>query len=101
MHLLDRPLDTPVLAKVAAMSVSSLNRHFRSVTAMSPLEYHKQIRLQEARRLLLVGASDVAGVGYTVGYSSASQFSREYRRLFGEPPGRDAERMRREAVPAE
>ena len=89
------------LAKVATMSVSSLNRHFRSVTAMSPLEYHKRIRLQEARRLLLVGASDVAGVGYAVGYSSASQFSREYRRLFGEPPGRDAERMRQDAVAAE
>jgi len=83
------------------MSVPSLNRHFRAVTAMSPLKYHKQIRLQEARRLLLVGASDVAGVGYTVGYSSAWQLNRELRRLFGEPPGRDAERMRREPVPAE
>ncbi len=85
------------VAKVTAMSVSSLNRHFRAVTGMSPLEYHKCIRLQEARRLLLAEGTDVAGVGYSVGYSSTSQFTREYRRLFGEPPGRDAERIRRAA----
>jgi AraC-like DNA-binding protein len=88
------------LARVATMSVSSLNRHFRAVTAMSPLEYQKQIRLQEARRRLLVGADDVTGVGYAVGYRSVSQFTREYRRQFGEPPGRDAERLRSEGLAA-
>lgn len=82
------------LAEIASMSVASLNRHFRSVTAMSPLEYQKRIRLQEARRLLYTSQADVAGVGYAVGYGSASQFTREYRRLFGESPGRDAERLR-------
>ena len=82
------------LAKVAGMSVPSLNRHFRAITAMSPLEYQKQIRLQEARRLLVASETDVAGVGHTVGYGSVSQFTREYRRLFGEPPGRDAARLR-------
>ncbi len=82
------------LAKIAGMSVPSLNRHFRAITAMSPLEYQKQIRLQEARRLLLTSDTDVAGAGHTVGYGSVSQFTREYRRLFGEPPGRDAARLR-------
>lgn len=82
------------LAKIASMSVASLNRHFRTITAMSPLEYQKRVRLQEARRLLYASERDVAGVGYEVGYGSASQFSREYRRLFGDSPGRDAERLR-------
>lgn len=85
-----------LLAEVAGMSVSSLNRHFRAVTAMSPLEYQKQIRLQEARRLLLTRETDVAGVGYAVGYGSAAQFNREYRRLFGDSPGQDAKRLRRD-----
>lgn len=86
--------DAEHVAHLAAMSVSSLNRHFRAVTGMSPLEYHKQIRLQEARRALLVGEDDVASVGHAVGYNSVSQFTREYRRVFGAPPGRDAERLR-------
>jgi len=85
------------LAKVAGMSVSSLNRHFRLMTAMSPLAYQKRLRLQEARRLLLTRQLDVAGVGGAVGYGSVSQFTREYRWLIGEPPGRDADRLRREA----
>lgn len=86
------------LAEIAGMSVASLNRHFRTITAMSPLEYQKRVRLQEARRLLYASETDVAGVGYAVGYGSASQFSREYRRLFGESPGRDAERLRSAAL---
>ena len=81
-----------VLAGIAGMSVSSMNRHFRQVTALSPLEYQKRIRLQEARRLLITRSTDVAGAGYVVGYSSATQFNREYRRLFGLPPGRDTGR---------
>jgi AraC-like DNA-binding protein len=82
------------LAQLAAMSVSSLHRHFRAVTAMSPLQYQKQIRLQEARARLLTDSEDVAAVGLSVGYGSPSQFSREYCRLFGFPPGRDAARQR-------
>jgi len=82
------------LARVAAMSESSFHRHFRAVTAMTPIQFQKQIRLQEARARLLVDADDVAAVGYAVGYDSASQFSREYSRMFGAPPGRDAARLR-------
>jgi AraC-like DNA-binding protein len=82
------------LAAVAAMSVSSFHRHFRAVTAMTPIQYQKQIRLQEARARLLADADDVAAVGYAVGYDSPSQFSREYSRLFGAPPGRDVARLR-------
>ena len=81
-------------ARVARMSVSSFHRHFRAVTAMTPLQYQKQIRLQQARFRLLVAPDDIAGVGQAVGYESPSQFSREYRRLFGEAPGRDALRLR-------
>jgi AraC-like DNA-binding protein len=87
-------LRTEELARLAAMSVSSFHRHFRAVTTMSPLQYQKQIRLQEARSQLLTTSKDVASVGLSVGYDSASQFSREYSRLFGMPPGRDAQRLR-------
>jgi transcriptional regulator GlxA family with amidase domain len=66
---------------------------FRHVTNMSPLQYQKQIRLQEARRLLNTGSSDAASVAFEVGYESLSQFSREYRRLFGQPPIRDMDRL--------
>jgi AraC-like DNA-binding protein len=82
------------LAALATMSVSSFHRHFRAVTAMTPIQYQKQIRLQEARSRLLAEADDVAAVGFAVGYDSPSQFSREYSRLFGAPPGRDAARLR-------
>ena len=84
-------------ARVAGMSVTSFHRHFRAVTAMSPLQYQKQIRLQEARARLIAAPHDVAAVGFEVGYESASQFSREYRRVFGLPPGQDAARLH--AVP--
>jgi AraC-like DNA-binding protein len=66
-----------------------------AVTAMSPIQFQKQIRLQEARLLLIADPSDVSGVAYAVGYESPSQFSREYRKTFGAPPGRDAARLRR------
>jgi len=82
------------LADLAAMSPSSFHRHFRAVTSMSPLQYQKQIRLQEARARLLAQSHDVAAVGYSVGYDSPSQFSREYSRLFGAPPARDVARLR-------
>lgn len=78
------------VARVAAMSVTSLHRHFRAITTMTPLQFQKLIRLHEARSRLLAEPGDVAAVGFAVGYESASQFSREYRRLFGLPPGRHA-----------
>ena len=85
------------LAGLATMSVSSFHRHFRAVTAMTPIQFQKQIRLQEARSRLLADAADVAAVGFAVGYDSASQFSREYSRMFGAPPGRDVARLRQVA----
>ena len=82
------------LANVAAMSPSALYAHFKTVTAMSPLQYQKQLRLQEARQLMLGGGRDAARAAYEVGYESPSQFSREYRRLFGNPPARDIARLK-------
>jgi len=89
-----RAISVEELAGLAAMSVSSFHRHFRAVTAMTPIQFQKQIRLQEARSKLLADADDVAAVGYAVGYDSPSQFSREYSRMFGAPPGRDVARLR-------
>jgi len=88
------PISIPKLADMVAMSESSFHRHFRGATTMSPLQYQKLIRLQEARARLMADASDVAAIGYSVGYDSPSQFSREYSRLFGAPPGRDKQRLR-------
>jgi AraC-like DNA-binding protein len=81
------PLRISDLAALAGMSPSAFHRHFRAVTAMSPLQFQKRIRLQEARSLLVSHAGDVAGVGHLVGYDSPTQFNREYRRLFGARPG--------------
>jgi AraC-like DNA-binding protein len=88
------------LAALATMSVSSFHRHFRAVTSMTPIQFQKQIRLHEARARLLAEPGDVTGVGFAVGYDSPSQFSREYRRMFGMPPSRDAHALRHEAVPS-
>jgi len=86
------PLRTTELARLAGMSVSSLHEHFKKVTTLSPLQYQKQLRLQEARRLLLANPAGAADIGFTVGYESPSQFSREYARQFGAPPLADARR---------
>jgi AraC-like DNA-binding protein len=86
----DTTLRVEELAALATMSVTSFHRHFRAATSMTPIQYQKQLRLHEARARLLAEPGDVAGVGFAVGYDSASQFSREYRRMFGVPPGRDA-----------
>ncbi|MFG2680542.1 AraC family transcriptional regulator N-terminal domain-containing protein [Streptomyces sp. NPDC048392] len=94
----DRVIRIEDLADEVSMSVSSLNRHFRAVTAMSPLQYQKQIRLQKARIQLIAAPHDVAAIGYAVGYESPSQFSREYRRMFGAPPGQDAARLQTAAI---
>jgi AraC-like DNA-binding protein len=88
----DRKLPTEELAAVAGMSVPSFHRHFRAATAMSPLQYQKTLRLQAARRILAT-STEAARAGYAVGYESASQFSREYSRVFGAPPVRDAARL--------
>ncbi|MEH7096939.1 AraC family transcriptional regulator [Neobacillus vireti] len=82
------------LAEIANMSVASLHRHFKEVTALSPIQFQKQLRLQEARRLLLAESSDVADVAFRVGYESQSQFSREYSRMFGFSPRADIKRLR-------
>ena len=86
-HHYDRPLSIGELAEIAAMSVASFNRHFRRVTATSPLQYQKRLRLQTARRRLTAG-DDVGSAAFAVGYESASQFSREFTRLFGHTPGK-------------
>ncbi|MGE5458069.1 MAG: helix-turn-helix domain-containing protein [Methanococcaceae archaeon] len=88
------PLKITDLARLASMSPSSFHLHFRLVTNMSPLQYQKQIRLQEARRLLSIETLDAASVAFKVGYESPSQFSREYRRLFGQSPINDIKRLR-------
>ena len=90
----NEPLRVEALAEAANMSTSSFHAHFKSVTAMSPLQYQKQLRLQEARRLLFSESLDAATAGHRVGYESPSQFSREYRRLFGVPPGKDSQKLR-------
>jgi len=88
------PLRIEDVAREVHMSTSSLHHHFKAVTAMSPLQYQKQLRLQEARRLMLSEDVDAATAGFRVGYESPSQFSREYSRLFGAPPARDQRRLR-------
>jgi AraC-like DNA-binding protein len=94
----DRPLRIEEIARELGMSVSGFHHHFRALTAMSPLQFQKQLRLREARHLMLGEDLDAASAGYRVGYSDASHFSREYKRLFGEPPMRDVERLREAAM---
>lgn len=90
----DQPLRVEDVARELGMSVSGFHHHFKAVTAMSPLQFQKQLRLQEARRLMLGEDLDAASAGYRVGYDDASHFSREYKSLFGLPPLRDVERLR-------
>lgn len=90
----DQPLRIEDVAREIGMSVSGFHHHFKEVTAMSPLQFQKQLRLQEARRLLLGEDLDAASAGYRVGYNDASHFNREYKSLFGLPPMRDVERLR-------
>ncbi|MBM6403290.1 AraC family transcriptional regulator [Phycicoccus sp. CSK15P-2] len=94
----DLPMRVQDLADEVHVSVATLNRHFRAATTLSPLQYQKRLRLQHARARLLSGAGSAASVAREVGYDSASQFSREYGRLFGEPPGRDVDRLRSSPV---
>lgn len=89
-----RHLRIDALCDVSGMSRASLHRHFLAITGFSPLQYHKQLRLQEARQLLLAGEHNATDVAFAVGYESASQFSREYVRQFGAPPARDVRQIR-------
>lgn len=90
----DKPLQMDDIARELGMSVSGFHHHFKSVTAMSPLQFQKQIRLQEARRLMLGEDLDAASAGVRVGYEDPAYFSREYKKLFGAPPQRDIARLR-------
>jgi transcriptional regulator GlxA family with amidase domain len=93
-----RSLRIDSLAAHVGMSPSSFHRHFKAVTGLSPIQYQKQVRLQDARQRLLAEPGDVTSVALAVGYESTSQFTREYARQFGLPPGKDAARVRRPAV---
>ncbi|MBW4422188.1 MAG: AraC family transcriptional regulator [Myxacorys californica WJT36-NPBG1] len=93
----NQPLSIESIARELGMSVSGFHHHFKSVTAMSPLQFQKQLRLQEARRLMLGENLDASSAAYRVGYDDASHFNREYKRLFGTPPMRDVERLREAA----
>ena len=88
------PLRIEDLAREVNLSISTLHHRFKAVTSMSPLQYQKQLRLQEARRLMLNDGLEAAVAAYRVGYESPSQFSREYSRLYGAPPIRDVARLR-------
>ena len=94
----DQPLRIDDIAQELGMSVSSFHHHFKAVTAMSPLQFQKQIRLQEARRLMLGEDLDAASAGYRVGYSDAAYFNREYKKLFGLPPLTDMKQLRDSAM---
>jgi AraC-like DNA-binding protein len=97
-----KPLRVEDLAKIAGMGVSTLHHHFRALTALSPLQYQKQLRLQAARERMLMDGLDAASAAFEVGYESATQFNREYSRLFGQPPMRDMKALRAPgAVPIE
>lgn len=98
ISLLKRNIAAPVriddLARQVNMSISSLHRHFKSITGFSPLQYHKQLRLYEAQRLMLMENERATSAALSVGYESVTQFNREYKRMFGEPPHRDVNRRR-------
>jgi AraC-like DNA-binding protein len=94
----DRAANIEELAALVNMSVTSFHRQFRAVTGMSPLQYQKTLRLQEARRLMLTSMMDAGAAGRRVGYASASQFSREYSRFFGSAPAKDVNRLREDRI---
>jgi len=94
-----KPLRVEDLAEMAGMGVSTLHHHFRALTAMSPVQYQKQLRLQAARGRMLIDGLDAASAAFEVGYESASQFNREYSRFFGQPPMRDIRTLRSPSAP--
>ena len=94
-----KPMQIEDLANLAGMGVSTLHHHFRALTAMSPLQYQKQLRLHAARERMLIDGLDAASAAFEVGYESASQFNREYSRFFGQPPMRDIRTLRSPGAP--
>jgi AraC-like DNA-binding protein len=96
---IEEEVDVASLAKLAKMSRSAFFKHFRELIAMSPIQYQKRLRLLEARRLMVEEGETAEGSAYKVGYKSPSQFSREYSRMFGTPPSRDATKIRRRGSP--
>jgi len=94
----DQPLRIEQLARELGMSVSVFHHHFKAVTALSPLQFQKRLRLLEARRLMLGEDLDAASAAYRVGYRDASHFNREYKSLYGVPPMRDVQRLREGAL---
>ena len=90
----DEQLKMEEIARQLGMSISGFHNHFKSVTSMSPLQFQKNLRLQEARRLMLGEDLDAASAGYRVGYEDPSHFSREYKKQFGSPPQRDIAKLR-------
>jgi transcriptional regulator GlxA family with amidase domain len=94
-----KPLHAEELAQIAGMGLSTLHHHFRMLTAMSPLQYQKQLRLQSARSLMLNNGLDAASADFEVGYESATQFNREYSRFFGQPPMRNIRALLSPDVP--
>jgi AraC-like DNA-binding protein len=94
-----KPLRVEDLAEIAGMGVSTLHHHFRALTALSPLQYQKHLRLQAARGRMLMDGLDAASAAFAVGYESASQFNREYSRFFGQPPRRDIRTLRSPGAP--
>ena len=97
----DRPLHVGSLAGIAGMSVSSFHQHFRAITSLSPIQFQKQLRLIEARRLMIIEARPASQAAFGVGYESVQQFTREYGRMFGSPPAADVRRNRLPAVAAQ
>lgn len=95
-----QPLPVARLAEVAGMSPSSFHQHFRAITSLSPLQFQKQLRLIEARRLMTAQGASASQAAFAVGYESVSQFNREYVRMFGQPPARDAQAQRRRGADA-
>lgn len=93
-----KPLTVETLADMAALSVSAFHRHFKAVTALSPIQYQKQVRLLHARTRLLAGDGNATSVAFDVGYESPNQFSREYARQFGLPPSKDVRRLKGRAA---
>jgi len=98
MQNFEKSLKIEELAEIANMSVSSLYRHFTEVTTISPIQFQKQLRLQEARSLLLSESANAADIAFQVGYESPSQFSREYSRMFGRPPREDIKHLEKELL---
>lgn len=94
----DQPLRIEELAELAGMSLATFHRHFKAVTTLAPLQYQKIVRLQQARRLLMIESRAVTEAAFAVGYESASQFSREYARQFGASPAQDVARLRSAAA---